>query len=70
VKFTKGRLYFIGRNRKGFYEKKAIRGAIFNDDIQGVNIDKEGTPFIITGKRDTLLLKLGGELYRLEFKYF
>jgi hypothetical protein len=48
VKFTKGRLYFIGRNRKGFYEKKAIRGAIFNDNIQGVNIDKAGTPFILS----------------------
>ena len=70
VKFTKGRLYFIGRNRKGFYEKKAVRGAVFSDDVQGINIDNEGTPFVITGKRDNLLLKLGGELYRLEFKYF
>ena len=70
VKFTKGRLYFIGRNRKGFYEKKAVRGAVFSDDIQGINIDSEGTPYVITGKRDTLLLKLSGELYRLEFKYF
>ncbi len=69
-KFEGGRLVFVAKNRKGFYEKKKLMGAIFTDDVQGLTLDGSGYPLLLSGKVNPFIFRSGGSLYRLEFKYY
>ena len=70
LKFKGGRLVFIGKNSKGLYEKKPLRGFVFEDAVQGIAIGKEGLPFAVSGYKNPFLFKKGGAIYKLEFRYF
>ena len=70
LKFKGGRLVFIGKNSKGLYEKKPLRGFVFEDAVQGIAIGKEGLPFVVSGYKNPFLFKKGGKIYRVEFRYF
>jgi len=70
LKFRGGKLVFVAKNRKGFYEKKTLRGFVFEDALQGITVEKDGTPFAVSGYKNPFLFKKGGNIYRLEFRYF
>ena len=70
LKFRGGRLVFVGKTQKGMYETKTLRGFVFEDALQGVAVDKGGTPFAVSGYKNPFLFRKGGKIYRLEFKYF
>ena len=70
LKFKGGRLVFIGKTSKGLYEKKPLRGFVFEDAVQGITIGKGGLPFVVSGYKNPFLFKKGGKIYRVEFRYF
>jgi len=70
VKFHKGKLIFIGETQNGSFVKKALIGGMFEDSIQGITIDKDGTPFVVSGWKNPLLFREGGKLYKILFRYF
>jgi len=70
VKFRKGKLVFIGETREGLFVKKPLIGGVFKDSVQGFTIDKDGTPFVVSGWKNPLLFLEGGNLYKILFRYF
>jgi hypothetical protein len=70
VKYKKGKLYFVAQNREGYYQSKPILGAIFEDAVDGFTISPDGTPYLITGKRNPILFQTEGDLYKLQFRYY
>ncbi len=70
VKYKKGKLYFVAQNREGYYQSKPILGAVFEDAVDGFTISPDGTPYLITGKRNPILFRTEGDLYKLQFRYY
>lgn len=70
LKFKQGRLIFVGKNQKGIYETKLLRGFVFQDALQGVAVDGKGIPYAVSGFKNPFLFQKGGSIYRLGFRYF
>jgi len=64
LKFKEGRLVFVGKNRKGIYETKTLRGFVFQDTVQGVAVDGKGIPYAVSGFKNPFLFKKGGKIYK------
>ncbi len=70
LKFRGGKLVFVAQTERGLYEKKTLRGFVFEDALQGIAVDGNGTPFAVSGYKNPFLFQKGGKIYRLEFRYF
>ena len=70
LKFKEGRLVFVGKDQRGIYEAKTLRGFVFTDSVQGVAIDGKGTPYAVSGFKNPFLFQKGGKIYTLQFRYF
>ena len=69
-KLQLGKLLFVGRNPKGIFITKTFAGATFTDSVQGIGLDKNGTPFVVSGWKNPFIFQRGGKLYKIEFRYF
>ncbi len=69
TKYSYGNLYAIdiqGKNGELVYMKK-LRGASFEEAIEGIISTKEGT-FVITGKVGTIPIQNNSDIYKISFK--
>lgn len=68
LKYTRGEIFVLGEKRKDLLFIKPLRGANFEEALQGILTTRDGRILVITGRTGTFTIRNRGEIYELELR--